>query len=158
MLRPHEQGFVIRCMAKEQAGNDPRSVHHSPLTTDRAKELLAELRKQGWIGATSRREELAIINRVVRHLNQASGKMFNPSTKANVSLIRQRLKEGFTEQQMIDVINSKTAEWLNTTQEKYLRPITLFGPKMEGYVNEKTTESAFGQSQRVFREFFGSDS
>ena len=52
------------------------------------------------------------------------------------SLIRTKLKEGFTLDDFKKVIQVKTA-WLNDkSMHKYYRPTTLFGGKFEDYLNE----------------------
>ena len=54
------------------------------------------------------------------------------------SLIRTKLKEGFTPEDFEKVIKVKTA-WLNDkSMHKYYRPITLFGGKFEDYLNESS--------------------
>ena len=40
----------------------------------------------------------------------------------------------------IAVIDKKTAEWMGTKWEKFLRPETLFGPKFESYLNQNATK------------------
>ena len=47
------------------------------------------------------------------------------------------MNEKYTVEDFYSVIDKKTAEWLNTEQEKYLRPETLFGTKFESYLNQK---------------------
>jgi len=39
------------------------------------------------------------------------------------------------------VIEKKCGEWVDTEQEKYLRPETLFGNKFAGYLAQKETIS-----------------
>ena len=41
------------------------------------------------------------------------------------------------EEDFYKVINIKSKQWLNTDMEKYLRPVTLFSNKFEGYLNEE---------------------
>lgn len=49
-----------------------------------------------------------------------------------------RLNEGFDIEDFKKVIDTKVDAWKNDeTMNTYLRPATLFGPKFEGYLNEK---------------------
>lgn len=58
--------------------------------------------------------------------------------KKTRSLIRTKLKEGFTMTDHFQVLDAKI-DWLeDKSMHKYYRPITLFGNKFEDYLNEKT--------------------
>ena len=49
-----------------------------------------------------------------------------------------RLNEGFDLEGFRKVIDTKVDAWKSDeTMNTYLRPATLFGPKFEGYLNEK---------------------
>lgn len=74
---------------------------------------------------------------VVEYLNEKTGKKFTPSGADTMRHIGARLNEGRTVEQLKQVIDTKTAQWKGTEQDKYLRPSTLFGGKFEGYLNEK---------------------
>lgn len=74
---------------------------------------------------------------VVSYLNDKSERNFRTNNPKTQSLVRARLKEGFTEIDFLQVIEKKCKDWLNTDMEKYLRPETLFGTKFENYVNER---------------------
>lgn len=76
---------------------------------------------------------------VVDHLNQRAGTHFRPSTANTRKLIKARLKEGFTVDEIKLVIDKKCADWLNNpAMVEYLRPETLFGNKFESYLNAKS--------------------
>lgn len=77
----------------------------------------------------------SIYIRIVAHLNKKAGKSFNPKVKKTQGFINARLKEGFTEDDFIKVIDFKCEQWLGTKYEEYLRPETLFCTKFEGYLN-----------------------
>lgn len=77
----------------------------------------------------------SIYIRIVAHLNKKAGKSFNPKVKKTQGFINARLKEGFTEDDFIKVIDFKCEQWLGTKYEQYLRPETLFCTKFEGYLN-----------------------
>jgi len=74
---------------------------------------------------------------IVDYLNEKTGKKFTPTCTDTIRHIGARLNEGRTVEQLKQVIDTKTAQWKGTEQEKYLRPSTLFGGKFEGYLNEK---------------------
>lgn len=72
---------------------------------------------------------------VISHLNEAAGTNYDPED--SVLLIGNLARKGYTEEQMIEVIDKKCAEWLgDPVVEGYLRPSTLFGKKFAEYVNE----------------------
>lgn len=82
---------------------------------------------------------------VINHLNRRAGTKYKPTTANTRKLVKARLKEGFTVEDMKLVIDKKAAEWLNNPKmEEFLRPETLFGNKFEGYLNAK----AMPQSSR----------
>lgn len=83
---------------------------------------------------------------ILRLLNQQSGKRYRHGTEATQRHIRARWREGFRLPDFERVIEAKSAQWLGTAMEKYLRPQTLFGPKFEGYVNERPYEGGGGGS------------
>lgn len=76
---------------------------------------------------------------IVGHLNLKAETAYRATSKATKELIHARWMEGFRLDDFKSVIDKKVASWTNTEQEKYLRPITLFGTKFEGYLNEKTS-------------------
>lgn len=76
---------------------------------------------------------------VVDHLNQRAGTHYKPTTANTRKLIKARLKEGFTVDEIKLVIDKKCADWLNNpAMVEYLRPETLFGNKFESYLNAKS--------------------
>jgi len=64
-----------------------------------------------------------LAEKVIFFLNEMTGRRFRPEGK---TMLFARCREGYTLEQFKDVIALKCAEWLNTEQEKYLRPETLF--------------------------------
>lgn len=76
---------------------------------------------------------------VVNHLNHRLGTKYKPTTKATRRLIKARLKEGFTVEDMKLVIDKKAAEWVgNAKMSRFLRPDILLGNKFECYLNAKS--------------------
>lgn len=78
------------------------------------------------------------VAKVVDHLNRRAGTHYRASTASTRKLVKARLKEGFTVEDMKLVIDKKCADWLhNPEMVRFLRPETLFGNKFEGYLNAK---------------------
>ena len=73
---------------------------------------------------------------IVDLLNSQTSAKYKYTTPKTQSLIRARLKEGFTLEDFEKVICKMTRKWKGTEWEQYLRPETLFGTKFEGYLNE----------------------
>lgn len=95
--------------------------------------------KQSATPEKSREEtEDNIARSILMHLNNKTNKNFKP-VKANISLINARLKDGFTLDDLINVIDVKTSQWLKDEKMKnYLRPSTLFNSeKCAQYSGEK---------------------
>jgi uncharacterized phage protein (TIGR02220 family)/predicted phage replisome organizer len=88
------------------------------------------------------------INEIITYLNQKTDSRFKASTLKTQSLIKARLKEGYTVKDFYTVIDKKCTDWKGTEYEKFLRPETLFGNKFEGYLNQKirgNKQDVFGQ-------------
>ena len=79
-----------------------------------------------------------IYDTIIGHLNKLTGKNFSPNGDANQKAINGRLNEGYTIQDILNVIDIKSQQWSrNKKMSKYLRPSTLFRKsKFEGYLNE----------------------
>ncbi|MBK2258418.1 conserved phage C-terminal domain-containing protein [Francisella philomiragia] len=83
-----------------------------------------------------------ICKKVIDYLNQIAKTNYKSNSKQTRSLIQARIKEGFTLEDFIQVINNKTKQWIsNPEMVAYLRPQTLFGTKMEAYLNEPKAKS-----------------
>lgn len=77
------------------------------------------------------------IKYIVDLLNEKAGTFYRASTPKTVSLIKARIKEGFSVKDFESVIENMVSEWKGTDMDKYLRPETLFGTKFESYLNRK---------------------
>jgi uncharacterized phage protein (TIGR02220 family) len=77
------------------------------------------------------------IEGVVELLNELSGSKYRATTEATAKVIRARLDEGHSVEDLKLVVRFKCSEWLNDQEmSKYLRPETLFRPsKFEGYLS-----------------------
>lgn len=76
-------------------------------------------------------------NIIVDYLNSKANTRYKSTTPKTQTLIKARIKEGFTIDDFKKAIDNKCNEWLGTEWEKYLRPETLFGNKFESYLNSK---------------------
>lgn len=73
---------------------------------------------------------------IVRHLNDAVGASYRPSSRKTRQLIHARWAEGFRLPDFEAVIGTMSAAWLHDPKmAAYLRPETLFGTKFESYLN-----------------------
>lgn len=78
---------------------------------------------------------------IVDYLNAKAGTQYKASCKDTKAKIDARLAENFTVTDFETVIDKKCEEWRGTEWEKFLRPLTLFGPKFESYLNAKIISS-----------------
>jgi len=78
------------------------------------------------------------VKQVIDHLNSMTGKKFKYTTKATQRYIIARLAEGFTVDELKQVIDVKTQQWLRDPEMKrFLRPETLFAAShCDSYLNE----------------------
>lgn len=74
---------------------------------------------------------------VINYLNLKAHTNYKHSSRKTQDLIRARMNEQFALEHFKKVIDIKCTEWMGTEWEKFLRPETLFGPKFEGYLNQK---------------------
>jgi len=98
------------------------------------------------------------IKNIIDHLNAVTGSKYRYQSKATVSHIQSRLKEGYTVEDFKMVIDKKAKEWKGTPYEQYLRPETLFGTKFESYLNAKiiskeSQQAVIGGSQIERRNY-----
>ena len=72
---------------------------------------------------------------IIAHLNEVAGTSYRSNSKETLKHISARLKDGFLQEEFFAVIDKKWREWGGTDMERYMRPQTLFGTKMESYLN-----------------------
>lgn len=90
---------------------------------------------EGWLN-TECRDDSETVKQVIEYLNSKTGKRFRPTNKAAKRCVNARLNEGYDLDDFCKVIDIKVAEWAGTDYEKYLNPETLFGNKMDKYLNQ----------------------
>lgn len=72
---------------------------------------------------------------LISHLNERTGGKYRPTDQLR-DRIGELLEAGYTEADMIGVIDAKVSEWKDDPKMRsYLRPRTLFGDKFEEYVS-----------------------
>lgn len=99
----------------------------------------------------------AIIEEVIDYLNQKTNKNYSAKSNNSTKFINARITDGFKLDDFKKVIDIKCEKWLNTSWEDYLRPQTLFSPKMDSYLNEKiiknnTKNERFAKTQSAVDE------
>lgn len=64
---------------------------------------------------------------VIQHLNEIANRQFDIKTESHLKNINARLKDGFTKEELFEIIEMKTMQWCNDDKMKqFLTPDTLF--------------------------------
>ena len=80
--------------------------------------------------------KLLICKEVISYLNLKAKKNFKVDTASHQKFIKARLKEGYVLEDFKKVVDVMVAKWKGTEYEQYLQPQTLFGNKMDNYLNQ----------------------
>ena len=80
--------------------------------------------------------KLSICKEVISYLNLKAKKNFKVDTASHQKFIKARLKEGYVIEDFKKVVDIMVAKWKGTEYEQYLQPQTLFGNKMDNYLNQ----------------------
>ena len=80
--------------------------------------------------------KLLICKEVISYLNLKAKKNFKVDTASHQKFIKARLKEGYVLEDFKKVVDVMVAKWEGTEYEQYLQPQTLFGNKMDNYLNQ----------------------
>ena len=80
--------------------------------------------------------KLSICKEVVSYLNLKAKKNFKVDTASHQKFIKARLKDGYVLEDFKKVVDIMVAKWKGTEYEQYLQPQTLFGNKMNNYLNQ----------------------
>lgn len=80
--------------------------------------------------------KLLICKEVISYLNLKAKKNFKVDTASHQKFIKARIKEGFVLEDFKKVVDIMVAKWKGTEYEQYLQPQTLFGNKMDNYLNQ----------------------
>ncbi|MGK0703694.1 conserved phage C-terminal domain-containing protein [Yokenella regensburgei] len=85
---------------------------------------------------------------VLTHLNQTTGSRFQVCS-SSLDNIRARLREEFTPEELMLVVDYKHEQWRETKDYQYMRPKTLFIPgNFPGYLQVATRWGASGKPTR----------
>ncbi|MGG7214424.1 conserved phage C-terminal domain-containing protein [Clostridium nigeriense] len=90
------------------------------------------------------------VTSIINYLNLKVGVMYKPSNTKTISLIKARLREGFSFDDFKKVIDKKIKAWKGTSFEQYLTPFTLFGDKFEVYLNQKIVKQEEGKNNNPY--------
>lgn len=75
------------------------------------------------------------VGKVVSYLNMKTAQGYRASSRATERLITARINDGYTLEDFCAVIDDRNKEWgKDAKMRRYLRPETLFGSKMESYL------------------------
>ena len=80
--------------------------------------------------------KLLICKEIISYLNLKAKKNFKVDTASHQKFIKARLKEGYVLEDFKKVVDIMAAKWKGTEYEQYLQPQTLFGNKMDNYLNQ----------------------
>ena len=106
-----------------------------------AKSAFQEVQKVHTIKTENTKTEnnnnkLLICKEVISYLNLKAKKNFKVDTASHQKFIKARLKEGYVLEDFKKVVDIMVAKWKGTEYEQYLQPQTLFGNKMDNYLNQ----------------------
>ena len=123
---------ALPCFEKEPK---ERTKLGKPIT----KELKKTLNKKN---KTIVEMNLDVTQFVIQYLNDKTGKQFKSESATTRKFINNLIKNGYTQEDVIRVIDLKADQWLNDPEfSAFLRPSTLFNAtNFENYVNEQVVE------------------
>lgn len=192
--RDEDKLTFINALLKKQFHNiDPEGLKDIPLFAYESQRQVIDAQVQGYIDKTGdeleppeggakgaqqggaeppsvqekgkeQEQEKDDVDEVIKHLSKVSGKNFSTKAKATKSMIRARLREGYSLNELKAVSTHRVKEWGNDAKmKKYIRPITLFNSeKFDGYLAEakadKKSISRANQPRRSHSEVFGKKS
>lgn len=108
-----------------------RTVENTALDTQEVQTIKTDIRK-----TDIDNNKLSICKEVISYLNLKAKKNFKVDTASHQKFIKARLKEGYVLEDFKKVVDIMVAKWKGTEYEQYLQPQTLFGNKMDNYLNQ----------------------
>lgn len=108
-----------------------RTVENTALDTQEVQTIKTDIRK-----TDIDNNKLLICKEVISYLNLKAKKNFKVDTASHQKFIKARLKEGYALEDFKKVVDVMVAKWKGTEYEQYLQPQTLFGNKMDNYLNQ----------------------
>ena len=126
----------------ESTFQEVQKVHHGSV-----ENTLSEVQKVHTIKTENTKTEnnnniLSICKEVISYLNLKAKKNFKVDTASHHKFIKARLKEGYVLEDFKKVVDIMVAKWKGTEYEQYLQPQTLFGNKMDNYLNQPMPRKA----------------
>ena len=120
----------------ESTFQEVQKVHHGSVES-----TLSEVQKVHTIKTENTKTEnnnniFLICQEVISYLNLKAKKNFKIDTASHQKFIKARLKEGYVLEDFKKVVDIMVAKWKGTEYEQYLQPQTLFGNKMDNYLNQ----------------------
>ena len=120
----------------ESTFQEVQKVHHGSV-----ENTLSEVQKVHTIKNENTKTEnnnniFLICQEVISYLNLKAKKNFKVDTASHQKFIKARLKEGYVLEDFKKVVDIMVAKWKGTDYEQYLQPQTLFGNKMDNYLNQ----------------------
>lgn len=114
-----------------------RTVENTALDTQEVQTIKTDIRK-----TDIDNNKLSICKEVISYLNLKAKKNFKVDTASHQKFIKARLKEGYVLEDFKKVVDVMVAKWKGTEYEQYLQPQTLFGNKMDNYLNQPMPRKA----------------
>lgn len=108
-----------------------RTVENTALDTQEVQTIKTDIRK-----TDIDNNKLSVCKEVISYLNLKAKKNFKVDTASHQKFIKARLKEGYVLEDFKKVVDIMVAKWKGTEYEQYLQPQTLFGNKMDNYLNQ----------------------
>ena len=108
-----------------------RTVENTALDTQEVQTIKTDI-----IKTDIDNNKLSICKEVISYLNLKAKKNFKVDTASHQKFIKARLKEGYVIEDFKKVVDIMVAKWKGTEYEQYLQPQTLFGNKMDNYLNQ----------------------
>ena len=122
---------IIKCEPPEPKNVPPRTVENTALDAQEVQTIKTDIRK-----TDIDNNKLLICKEVISYLNLKAKKNFKVDTASHQKFIKARLKEGYVLEDFKKVVDVMVAKWKGTEYEQYLQPQTLFGNKMDNYLNQ----------------------
>ncbi|PIC82827.1 hypothetical protein CSV73_10250 [Sporosarcina sp. P1] len=125
----------VTCSEAPSAPGEVKQVH----VADLGKPITKELKESLKIKNKDQVEmNLDVAHSVIQYLNDQTGKQFKITSTTTKKFIAGRVKEGYTQEDFMKVIDLKVSQWMNHAEfNRFLRPSTLFSAtNFENYINE----------------------
>lgn len=121
----------VRDPCVTRTGSESSIIHHVLDKTRHNKT------RQEHIVESSTSTTRSFSEKCIEHLNSVCGSKFKPESKSAQKLLKGLQKQGYTQEDICKVIDSRASHWLKDPKmQAYLRPSTLFGSKFDDYLGQ----------------------